>query len=135
MTAIRVTRGTYSRSPASPGSCKCVALPRLRDRRQRRLARRRDRRSPAGFVVSTACWLDVGHVLVGPIGERHQQLGRGPAQGGEGVLDPNRDFCVDVSVYEPVALEASERVREHLLGGAAEVVVETAVAANAAGQQ
>src|SRR5262245_51786428 len=138
MTAIRVTRGTYSRSPASPGSCKCAALlpaPRLRDRRQRRLTRRGDRPPPAGFVVSTACSLDVRHVVVGPIGERDQQLGRGPAQRGEGILDPNRDLCVDVSVYETVALEASERVREHLLGGAAKVVVEAAVAANAAGKQ
>src|SRR5262249_44756364 len=38
-------------------------------------------------------------------------------------------------VHEPVALQAPERVREHLLRGTPQVVVEAAVAVDAAGQE
>src|SRR5262249_38604707 len=71
----------------------------------------------------------------GPVGQRQQQLCRRPAERGEGVLDPDRDFCVDLPAHEPVALETPEGVREHLLRSAAEIVIEPAVPANAARQQ
>jgi hypothetical protein len=41
----------------------------------------------------------------------------------------------ELSLDEPVALEGAERVRDHLLGSARQVVVEPAVAMNASSQE
>ena len=67
--------------------------------------------------------LDVREVLVRPVGQRDQQLGRRPAEGRQRVLDADGNLCVHGAVDEPVTLEAAQGVREHLLRCAPEVVI------------
>src|SRR5918996_444359 len=74
-------------------------------------------------------------MLVCPVSEGHEELGRRPAEGRQRVFDANRDLGVDAAFDEPVPLQAAQRVGEHLLRRASEVVVEPAVALGSTREQ
>src|SRR5919201_4539924 len=85
-----------------------------------------------GLVVASSGIFDFREVFARPIGEVDQELRYGPSELSERVLDADWDFGEHHAFDEAVALKSTERVREHLLRRALEVVVKTAVAVHAA---
>lgn len=96
--------------------------------------RQTSRRSVDRIAGAGADRFDFRQVLFGPFADRAQRLGEGVAKGGERVLDPRRHFGKDSPLHEPVSLQLTQGVGQHLLRDAADIATQLAKPAGAAGQ-